>query len=283
MTLPPPHPKTVNLLAREQYVQRTPEWYAVRRDLLTASDAAAALDVKPYASYRGSSRAELVSRKAGPETALNNIFVAHGQRYEDEARDWAMAALGERAYDVGLVRHATLPWLAASPDGVTASSGRLIEIKCPLKRRIEPGRVPEHYWPQVQVQMECCDVDSTLFVQYKPAGMQADRRAVLDIVVVERDREWFKTHEPALRRCWEEFMELRRLAGPQAPVEVVQPACLIVDNLYADLYADLTADLTADSPRADSPRADSPRAGSARADGSPDAAPASPVSKKPRL
>lgn len=228
----PPHPKTLALLAREQFVQRTPEWFAVRRDLLTASDAASALDVKPYASYRGSSRAELLRRKAGPEVPMNNIFMAHGVRYEDEARAWAMDAMGERAYDVGLVRHATLPWLAASPDGVT-SGGRLVEIKCPLKRRIEPGHVPAHYWPQVQVQMECCDVDSTLFVQYKPPGLQADGRALLDIVVVERDRAWFEANQEALHACWAEFMELRRVAGPQEAVPLVVPQCTIADDLYS--------------------------------------------------
>lgn len=226
------HPATLALLAREQFAQRSPEWFAVRRDLLTASDAASALDVKPYASYRGSSRAELLRRKAGPEAPFANVFVAHGQRYEDEARERAMRALGERAFDVGLVRHAELPWLAASPDGVTAS-GRLVEIKCPLKRRIEPGVVPEHYWPQVQVQMECCDVDSTLFVQYKPAGLQADGRAVLDIVVVERDRQWFRDQEPALRACWQEFMELRRQGVPQAPPPPEAPRCELADDLYS--------------------------------------------------
>lgn len=229
------HPQTSALLAREQFEQRTPQWYAVRRDLLTASDAAAALDIKPFPSYRGSSRAELVRRKASPSDApLVNMFVAHGQRYEDEARELAMAALGDTAYDVGLVRHAALPWLAASPDGVTAS-GRLVEIKCPLKRRIEPGCIPHHYWPQVQVQMECCDVDSTLFCQYKPGPLQPDGRPLLDIVVVERDRHWFQEHQGALRACWEEFMRVREDPQQQAQHHVVPaalPLCGIVDTLY---------------------------------------------------
>lgn len=225
------HPRAAALLRREQFEQRTPAWYEVRRELLTASDAASALDIKPYPSYRGSSRAELLRKKAS-DAPLHNMFVAHGQRYEDEARDLAMAALGDRVFDVGLVRHATLPWLGASPDGVTAS-GRLVEIKCPLKRRIEPGVVPSHYWPQIQVQMECCDVDSTLFVQYKPGPLQADGRPVLDLVVVERDRRWFEDHAPALHACWREFMELRR-QGPAAADAPPPPAtCRIRDDLYS--------------------------------------------------
>lgn len=235
--LPVQHPKTAALLAREQFVQRSPEWFAVRRDLLTASDAASALDIKPYPTYRGSSREELLRKKIGKEAPLANAFVAHGQRYEDEARAWAMEALGETAFDVGLVRHQELPWLAASPDGVTAT-GKLVEIKCPLKRQIEPGVIPHHYWPQVQVQMECCDVDSTLFVQYKPAGLQRDGRALLDIVVVERDRQWFQAHRDALYACWAEFMSRRGQAGEAVDDEAYEeaddarPRCEIVDHLY---------------------------------------------------
>lgn len=140
------HPRTVALLSRPQWTQRTAEWYEIRKELLTASDAAAALDVKPYPSYRGSAKAELLKRKL-TNAPLQNMFVVHGQKYEDAARDWAAAALGETIIDVGLVRHPTLPWLGASPDGVT-TSGKLVEIKAPLKRNIVPGEIPHHYWPQ---------------------------------------------------------------------------------------------------------------------------------------
>ena len=232
------HPATVRLLAREQWAQRTPEWFAVRRDLLTASDAASALDIKPYPSYRGSSRAELLLKKVS-NAPVNNMFVAHGQKYEDEARKWACQAMGETAYDVGLVRHDTLPWLAASPDGVTRS-GKLVEIKCPLKRAIEPGKVPHHYYPQVQVQMEVCDVDQTIFVQYKPAMLSTDGRSVLDIVVVERDRGWFGAHKDALHAFWQQYMrERERVPATAAPPLNPVGLCLVRDDLYGeDLYRD---------------------------------------------
>lgn len=231
----PMHLRAAALLAREQYAQRTPEWYEVRRGLMTASDAASALDVKPYASYRGSARAELLRRKVADEP-INNMFVVHGQKYEDEARDWAAAALGETVMDVGLVRHATLPWLAASPDGVT-TTGRLVEIKCPLKRKIVPGHVPAHYYPQVQVQMEVCDLDATIFVQYKPAVVTDDGKAFLDIVVVERDRGWFAQHRDALHAFWSDLMDARRRveAGGELPPRSDPGGCLVVDDLYADM------------------------------------------------
>lgn len=237
------HPAATRLLNREQIVQRTPQWFTARTELLTASDAASALDVKPYPSYRGSPRSELLRRKACADgggsnsAAAANMFMAHGQKYEDDARRWAMAAMGETSHDVGLVRHATLPWLAASPDGVT-ESGKLIEIKCPLKRTIVHGEVPHHYYPQIQVQMEVCDVDQTIFVQYKPSCVSSDGRALLDIVVVERDRAWFHGNRGKLEAFWQEFMEARRdrkstLLDYQKGYQPYQPpTCLVRDDLY---------------------------------------------------
>lgn len=228
------HPATSRLLAREQFAQRTPEWYAIRRDLLTASDAASALDIKPYPSYRGSARAEAMRKKVSNEP-VSNMFVTHGQKYEDEARDWACAAMGEVVYDVGLVRHDTLRWLGASPDGVT-HSGKLMEIKCPLKRAIEPGRIPHHYMPQVQVQMEVCDVDQTIFVQYKPAVLSAEGKAFIDIVVIDRDRKWFRDNKDALQSFWQEYMARRAAADEQqhGPPPLPQQ-CLVRDDLYDDM------------------------------------------------
>lgn len=218
------HPRVTALRTRRQYPQRTPEWYEVRRGLLTASDAAAALGVKPYASYRGCPRSELLGKKLA-NAPLNNMFLAHGVKYEDEARDLMAAVLGETVEEYGLVVHATLPWLAASPDGVT-HTGKLVEIKCPLKREIVPGQVPSHYFPQVQIQMEVCDIDQTLFVQYKPSSLTGGAPQ-LDIVAIERDREWFADVCDRLHSFWMEYMAAARVYVPPPP-----PACLIRDGLY---------------------------------------------------
>lgn len=236
------HPASAQLLARQQWVQRSPEWFAIRQELLTASDAASALGIKPYASYRGDIRSELLRKKVS-NAPIDNMFVTHGQKYEDEARQWACEAMGETAEDVGLVRHRDLPWLGASPDGVT-HSGKLIEIKCPLKRAIQPGVVPHHYWPQVQCQMEVCDVDQTIFVQYKPAAFTAGSRAFIDVVVVERDREWFRRHQDQLHAFWKDYMRARDesrarpdkgASGDIPPAKQARVQCLIDEAMYSDM------------------------------------------------
>jgi hypothetical protein len=125
--------------------------------------------------------------------------------------------------------HPDIPWLAASPDGIT-STGRMIEIKCPMRRRIDPGHVPHHYYPQVQVQMEVCGLDSCYFCQWQPAHFSSTGTEIFDIVLVERDREWFARHKDTLHDFWKELMTARATYVPPPP-----PSCLIRDDLYAHL------------------------------------------------
>lgn len=224
------HPRVAELLTRRQWAQRTPEWYEIRRSLLTASDVAGALDIKPYASYKGSPRADLLDKKL-ENRPFSNMFTAHGQKYEDEACDLMASFLGEKVLPFGLLVHPEHPWLAASPDGVT-ETGKCIEIKCPLRRTIIPGVVPHHYYPQVQVQMAVCGLDSTLFVQYKPAHMTPDKKAVLDVTVVERDRGWFDDNLPKLKAFYDEYMAARETYVPPPPPPLDR--CTIVDGLYDD-------------------------------------------------
>lgn len=224
------HHKVARLLTRKQWAQRTPEWYEVRRTLLTASDAAGALDIKPFASYKGSPRADLLVKKL-ENKPFSNMFTVHGQKYEDEARDMMAAALGEQVLDFGLLVHPDHTWLAASPDGVTLT-GKCVEIKCPLRRAIVPGHVPEHYLPQVQVQMQVCDVDSCLFVQYRPAHMNPDNKPVLDITTVERDDAWFEASLPRLRSLFDEYVAALETYVPLPSPP--PPPCTIADALYDD-------------------------------------------------
>ena len=222
------HPATRALFARPQWAQRTPEWYAKRRELLTASDVASALGIAPYKSFRGDPRAECMQKKLD-NAPLFGMAMVHGVRYEDEARDAAMSALGEKSHDFGLLVHPRHPWLAASPDGVT-ESGKAVEIKAPLKRTIVPGQVPAHYLPQVQVQMEVCDLDQTIFVQYKPGFLSPDGKPIVDIVVVERDRRWFAEHVGTMRAFWEEYMARR---VHHVPAVCAPLTCLVDEDLYS--------------------------------------------------
>lgn len=221
------HPKVERVLAFEQFEQRTPEWYAARQTLITASDCAAALGVKPFKTYKGDIRAELLQKKLQAHF-MTNVFVEHGVFYEDQARDAAMKVLNKKCLDFGLVRHPTLPWLGASPDGIT-TDGIMIEVKCPLRRKIIPGDVPHHYIAQCQVQLEVCDIDRLAFVQYMPSSLTGGE-PYMDITWVDRDRGWFESVRPVLEEFFNTFMEAKKTYVPK-PLPA-PPQCFIRSDLY---------------------------------------------------
>ena len=222
------HPAVVALFKRKQWTQRTPPWYEVRRGLITASDAAAALGVPPFKSYKGDPRKDVLLKKL-ENAPVRGMALVHGVKYEQEASDMGMRVLGETSFEFGLLVHEKYPWLAASPDGIT-SRGFAVEIKCPTKRQIVPGEIPHHYYPQVQVQMEVCDVPATYFIQYKPAYLNADQRPFVDIVVIERDRKWFADNVETLRSFWQEYMDKRDTHVSK--YGVTESLCSISDDLY---------------------------------------------------
>ena len=211
------HPQVLKLIATPQYIQRTPEWYEVRKGLMTASNAAAALGIKPYDSFRGDPKAACIDQIVSG-SFKGNAATRHGCEHEDAVRDRYCDISGETALEFGLIVHSNpeYHWLAASPDGITLN-GRMIEIKCPMHRDIIPGHVPHHYYPQLQTQMEVCDLDSCAFVQWKPAKFTKDNTEVFDIVVIPRDREWFERHKDSLYSFYCDLMTARAEYTPPPP------------------------------------------------------------------
>ena len=69
----------------------------------------------------------------------------------------------------GCIRHPDHAFLGASPDAIVADPaspkyGRMVEIKNIVNREIT-GVPLEHYWIQMQAQMEVCDLDECDFVE----------------------------------------------------------------------------------------------------------------------
>ena len=75
-------------------------------------------------------------------------------------------------YEFGLIPHPKFTAFGASPDGICDTNsppeyiGRMLEIKCPPKRKFTKN-VPPHYWMQMQGQLEVCDLDECDFLQVK--------------------------------------------------------------------------------------------------------------------
>ena len=242
------HPQTQYLLNAEQYEQRTEAWYAARRGLLTASDVAGVLGIKPFETFNKDPRMDVLLKKVTKEP-VNSPYLAHGVEYEDIVRQLFEEKSGENVHEVGLLIHPQHRWLGGSPDGIT-SSGACVEIKCPQGREIVPGKVPEHYYPQIQVCMEICDLDSCFFIQYKSLVITWPFPEQYDVVEIPRDREWFAKHVPTMHNFWEEMMEAKadpeafyakhpKLRGkkksptPRTTTKKQPVRCMVVDDLYA--------------------------------------------------
>lgn len=203
-------PRVKKLFDIPNHEQRSNEWYQLRRQRLTASDVATAIGMNPY-----SSRADLIYKKCGgKDTFKGNAATKHGEKWEDTAIRMYCEKYKDKSFDFGLLPHHTIPFLGGSPDGITAK-GTVLEVKCPLMRKIEPGVVPAYYLPQVQIVMECTNLDMAHFIQYKPPPNE-----VFDVTVVPRDRDWFARYFPVMDFFWREVLHYREIGLPYNPVHI---------------------------------------------------------------
>jgi putative phage-type endonuclease len=139
--------------------QRTPEWYSARETMVTASDIAQALGCAKFGTQR-----TFFQKKCGApdEQAPFNASLPPlkwGVMYEPVAQAvYSAQNLGVKVHEFGLLRHPTLPFIGASPDGIT-ELGVMLEIKCPWRRKIVDGEIPMQYYYQIQGQLAVCGLE----------------------------------------------------------------------------------------------------------------------------
>ena len=147
--------------------QRSPEWYEMRKDKLTASSLASAIGKCHFTT-----REELILSKIEDKPYVSNPITEWGVKYEDIAILFYEELYNVKVLDFGLIPHPTFKAFGASPDGICDDTGndeyvaRMVEIKCPPKRKFTKT-CPPHYLMQVQGQLEVCDLDHCDFFQVK--------------------------------------------------------------------------------------------------------------------
>ena len=143
-----------------QPAQRSEEWYKARENRLTASSLADALGEGHFKT-----KDDVILDKCGYGTFKGNATTQWGVKYEEVAIMIYQKRKNTTVKEYGLVPHPTIPFIGASPDGIT-TDGIMLEIKCPPKRKIT-GVVPHHYWVQIQLQLETCDLELCDFEECK--------------------------------------------------------------------------------------------------------------------
>jgi putative phage-type endonuclease len=207
------HPNVKRLLDLEFDEQRSEAWLKLRGNMLTASDAGTAIGVNKYETPD-----DLLRKKCGiGEKFTGNIYTEWGTKMEPVAIQMFEEEYGLKVYELGLIPHEKYPWLGGSPDGLT-DTNCLVEIKCPMRRKIIPGEVPIWYNAQIQVCMEIMDVEKCYFVEYQPIEISWPKEAVFSVTIVPRDREWFAKYLPIMDTFWKRVLYFR-----EHPDEIPMP------------------------------------------------------------
>ena len=163
--------------------------------LLVTITAACALSYFVYSSRR--------------QTKVIEGIKATEARYQQKATEWKTGS-----------------FLGGSADGVT-EDGILVEIKCPLTRKIE-NKVPKHYMPQIQLLLEILDLDVCDFVQYRPGPPDE-----FMITRVDRDRTWFDTHLATMQKFWDRVLATRE--NGLCEVETDEKVCEVLGDDAVDV------------------------------------------------
>jgi putative phage-type endonuclease len=138
--------------------QKSKEWYEMRNNMLTASDWGTVLGENHYSNSN-----EVLKKKCGDDTFITNAAMQWGNKYEDVAVLIYEHRNNVTVLEFGCLQHPFIPFLGASPDGIT-EDGVMLEIKCPTSRKIT-GIPPSYYWCQVQGQLEVCELDRCDFLE----------------------------------------------------------------------------------------------------------------------
>ena len=181
--------KLNKLRKKPQPVQRTPEWYTFRHNLITASNAYKVFESQSsinqiiyekcqplkfdfFKNDKTDNIKTIVNENDNIKTMVNvNTTLHWGQKYEPLSVLIYEDMYKTRIEDFGCIEHETHKFIGASPDGINIDPssdryGRMLEIKNIVNREIT-GIPKKEYWIQMQIQMEVWDLDECDFLETK--------------------------------------------------------------------------------------------------------------------
>lgn len=141
--------------------QGSHEWHALRKTKITATDASIIMGASHWKT-----KVQLYYEKISnnPPT-LPNERMQRGIDLEPIARDLFILQTGIFVFPKVVIRQ----WTMCSLDGINEQGDVAVEIKCPGDRDhavAVSGKVPAHYYPQLQHQMYVCNIDSMYYFSF---------------------------------------------------------------------------------------------------------------------
>jgi len=169
----------------EEHIQGSIEWLKDRLGHVSASNVKACSaylkDGKTEGATRRDYRIQLVTERLKGEPTPQGYVSADMQRgidLEPVARATYEAITGNLVDQCGFVKHPTIPFFGASPDGLIGEDG-LLEIKCPKSAThigyILDKQAPAEYKAQMNAQILCTGrkwVDFMSFDDSMPEHLQ---------------------------------------------------------------------------------------------------------------
>ena len=169
--------------------QGTPEWLALRKTKVTATDAAAILGESPWKT-----RLQLYHEKLSDEPPMQpNERMQRGLDLEPIAREMFAIDKGIKTVPAVVVRD----FMMASLDGIDDSGRHILEIKCPGEKDHAiaiSGKVPAHYYPQLQHQMAVCDVNYAWYYSFDGIdgiAIKVERDDMYIKAMIEEERKFY--------------------------------------------------------------------------------------------
>jgi putative phage-type endonuclease len=149
--------------------QRTAEWFATRSNRITASECTKAFSTATFSQRKELIESKLISKPQGNSQPYACIWGTH---FEPIAKQIYQEEKGiTTIQDLACVIHPDHQFLGASPDGLILDGelkGYLLELKCPISRSFEEGsEIPNEYYHQMQMQMECTRLDKCVYLETK--------------------------------------------------------------------------------------------------------------------
>jgi hypothetical protein len=171
--------------------------------------------------------------EAEPEDLSRNLIVQLGLATENLNRHWYETNTGQVITDVQKhVRHPTIRWLAATPDGRVQSSGAVFESKFMLPWYFSEEAAAEKYMPQLQHNMWVLAARSAVLSVITGGGKWVEIKAHADPLY----QHLILTAERKFWRCVETG-ERPRLFGIEPPKPRLEPI-RIVDMSSSNAWAE---------------------------------------------
>lgn len=170
--------------------QGTPEWLQLRKTKITATDAVVIMNASPWKS-----KMQLYKEKTSDSAPFPpNDRMLRGIELEPFARDLYSIKKGVPVHPKVMVKDFAM----ASLDGISECGNFVVEIKCPGEKDHSLalcGKVPDHYYPQLQHQMFICSVDKMDYFSFDGSDgvmVQVNRDDFYIEKMLEEEKKFYK-------------------------------------------------------------------------------------------